>query len=222
MFLQKPSPLSLRVKSKYSELFLLRKHEAMQISKAYPNVWKKIYRKSYHNMKSIKKLTKRIVIHYCNNYGHRYDSNKELDLMRHESDNFLVNLEVLNRRKRENNRGKEKKTIKFNLEGSNSISSNIIPGEFPKPQKTILKNKLERLKTIEANALKEEESPEMKSFLKETHIVKPESSKSFVFKLNGVQMNPMNNVKKTLSQYARIETNDSKKNYLYSKTALIK
>lgn len=108
MFLQKPSPLSLRVKSKYSELFLLRKHEAMQISKAYPNVWKKIYRKSYHNMKSIKKLTKRIVIHYCNNYGHRYDSNKELDLMRHESDNFLVNLEVLNRRKRENNRGKEK------------------------------------------------------------------------------------------------------------------
>ena len=222
MFLQKPSPLSLRVKSKYSELFLLRKHEAMQISKAYPNVWKKIYRKSYHNMKSIKKLTKRIVIHYCNNYGHRYDSNKELDLMRHESDNFLVNLEVLNRRKRENNRGKEKKTIKFNLEGSNSISSNIIPGEFPKPQKTILKNKLERLKTIEANALKEEESPEMKSFLKETHIVKPESSKSFVFKLNGVQMNPMNNVKKTLSQYARIETNDSKKNYLYSKTATIK
>ena len=55
MFLQKPSPLSLRVKSKYSQLFLLRKHEAMMISKAYPNVWKKIYQKSYHNMKSIKK-----------------------------------------------------------------------------------------------------------------------------------------------------------------------
>ena len=225
MFLQKPSPLSLRVKSKYSELFLLRKHEAMQISKAYPNVWKNIYRKSYHNMKSIKKLTKRIVIHYCNNYGHRYDSNKGLDLKRHESDNFLVNLELLNKRKRENNRGgKGKKTIKFNLDGSNSISNNIIPGEFPKPHKTILKNKLERLKTIEANALKDEESPEMKSFIKETNIIDPESSKSFMFKLNGVQMNQINqmNKMKTLSQYARIEANEYKKNDFYSKTVTIK
>ena len=51
MFLQKPSPLSLRVKSKYATLFLLRKQEAMTVSKAYPNVWKKIYHKSYHNMK---------------------------------------------------------------------------------------------------------------------------------------------------------------------------
>ena len=55
MFLKKTSPLSLRVKSKYAQLFLLRKHEAMIVSKAYPNVWKKIYQKSYHNMKSIKK-----------------------------------------------------------------------------------------------------------------------------------------------------------------------
>ena len=42
MFLKKPAPLSLRVKSKYCQLFLLRKHDAMHISKAYPNVWKKI------------------------------------------------------------------------------------------------------------------------------------------------------------------------------------
>ena len=223
MFLQKPSPLSLRVKSKYSELFLLRKHEAMQISKAYPNVWKKIYRKSYHNMKSIKTITKRIVIHYCNNYGHRYDSNKGLDIIRHDSDNFINNLELLNKRKRENNR-RSKKTIKFNLEGNNNFTNNRIPADFPKPHKTILKNKLERLKTIEANALKEEENPEINSFLKETNIFRTESSKSFRYKTNGIQMNQTNqmNKMKTLSQYARIEANDSKKNDLYSKTATIK
>ena len=216
MFLQKPSPLSLRVKSKYSELFLLRKHEALQISKAYPNVWKKIYRKSYHNMKSIKNLTKRIVIHYCNNYGHKYDNNKGLDILRHDSDNFLLNLELLNKRKRDGGRNRNK-TIKFNLEGNNNFNNNIIPGEFPKPHKTILKNKLERLKTIEANAMKEEES-EMKSFLKETNINEPESSRSYKIKVNGLQMNKM----KTLSQYARIDANENKKNDLYSKTATIK
>jgi CRP-like cAMP-binding protein len=77
MFLQKPSPLTLRVKSKFCELYLLRRQEVMQISKAYPNVWKKIYYKSYHNMKSLKRLTKKIVIQYCRNNGLKYDNSKD-------------------------------------------------------------------------------------------------------------------------------------------------
>ena len=42
MLLNRPSPLSLRVKSKKADIFLLRKHDATIISKAYPRIWKLI------------------------------------------------------------------------------------------------------------------------------------------------------------------------------------
>ena len=214
MFLQKPSPLSLRVKSKYSQLFLLKKHQAMQISKAYPNVWKKIYRKSYHNMKSIKSLTKRIVIHYCNNYGHKYDSSQNLDDVRIEpGDNFIRNLGILNGKRRET----RKKTIQFNFEDSTTPKNNL---NFPKPQKTILKNKLERLKTIENNrnnSFIEEDNNSIynKSNLKETKIL-TENNRGLGININNGQIKKL----KTLSQYAKFE-NEPNKKQKFSRTSSI-
>ena len=65
MFLNRPSPLSLRVKSQRVDLFLLRKKDAANIKKDYPNIWKRINDKSMHNMKSIKALTKKVINRYC-------------------------------------------------------------------------------------------------------------------------------------------------------------
>ena len=65
MFLNRPSPLSLRVKSKRVDLFLLRKKDAVNIKKDYPNIWKRINDKSMHNMKSVKALTKKVINRYC-------------------------------------------------------------------------------------------------------------------------------------------------------------
>ena len=168
MFLQKPSPLSLRVKSKYSQLFLLRRQEAMLISKAYPNVWKKIYYKSYHNMKSLKKLTKQIIINYCKNYGHKYDlnninniNNKDISAMNNDQDNFIINLGKLNAKKR-----KRDKKIKFDLDGNfspNNTNSNNEKITYPK--KTILKNRLERASNDNISRLSVDNSPSMKKII---------------------------------------------------------
>ena len=57
ILLNKSCPLSLRVKSKKVALFLLRKKDASNIRKDYPNIWERIDYKSMHNMKSIKALT---------------------------------------------------------------------------------------------------------------------------------------------------------------------
>ena len=57
MFLRRPAPLSLQVRSKIAELFLLQKSDVFDISKSYPNIWKKIHKKDFHNMVSIKKIT---------------------------------------------------------------------------------------------------------------------------------------------------------------------
>ena len=127
MLLKKPAPLSLRVKSKYSQLFLLRKNDTMQISKAYPNVWKNIYNKSYHNMKSIKKLTQKIIINYCN-----FKNAEQHEVPKTQDTNLLFKIGLLNSRKRKN-----PQKMSFNPEGKNNSNKNI-----PKP-KSILKHKKE-------------------------------------------------------------------------------
>ncbi len=57
MTLKKPAPLSLQVKSKFAELYYLKKEVAVSISKDYPNIWKKLYGKEFHNLTSIKTRT---------------------------------------------------------------------------------------------------------------------------------------------------------------------
>ena len=65
MFLEERSPLRVRVRSKKSELFFLKKIDALKISTAYPNIWRRINKKSVYNFKQIKKNIKKIVEIYC-------------------------------------------------------------------------------------------------------------------------------------------------------------
>ena len=65
MFLEERSPLRVRVRSKKCELFFLRKIDALKISTAYPNIWRRINKKSVYNFKQIKKNIKKIVQIYC-------------------------------------------------------------------------------------------------------------------------------------------------------------
>ena len=78
MFLSKPSPLSLRVKSKKAELLLLRKNDVSDISKRYPNIWAKFFKKSYLNMLSIKTITLHKIKHYWKNLGKELFNGKRL------------------------------------------------------------------------------------------------------------------------------------------------
>ena len=64
MTLNKPCPLSIQVKSKLVELFLLKKDTAVNLSKNYPNIWRKIYAREFHNLRTIKKQTFAILKKY--------------------------------------------------------------------------------------------------------------------------------------------------------------
>ena len=67
MLLNIPNPLSLKVKSKRVELYILRKKDAINIKNDYPNIWQRINKKSIHNIKSLKSLTLNIINRYCIN-----------------------------------------------------------------------------------------------------------------------------------------------------------
>ena len=69
MFLNKRSPLCLRVKTKKAELFLLKKIDAIEISSSYPNIWKRVNKASFHNLNQIKKIMHKIIKHFCETYG---------------------------------------------------------------------------------------------------------------------------------------------------------
>ena len=64
MFMRRPSPLSLKVKSKFAELYLLSKKDVFSIAKSYNNIWSKIHKKDFHNMLSIKHHTFNILNKY--------------------------------------------------------------------------------------------------------------------------------------------------------------
>ena len=66
MTLNRPCPLSLQVKSKIAELFLLKKEQAVNLSKNYPNIWRKIYGREFHNLRTIKKYTFSVLKKYIN------------------------------------------------------------------------------------------------------------------------------------------------------------
>ena len=110
MFLSKPSPPSLRVKSKKAELFLLRKPDAVSISKKFPNIWKKQYKKSYINMNSIKKRTINKLKDYCQASGIAFQVN--------ETPHFNQNLTI----KEILEKAKQKEAIK-SLKSLTSISN---------------------------------------------------------------------------------------------------
>ena len=65
MFLEKRSPLRLRVRTKKCELFFLKKIDAIKISNDHPTIWRNINKKSIYNFEQIKKCIVRIVEIYC-------------------------------------------------------------------------------------------------------------------------------------------------------------
>ena len=69
MFMRRPSPLSLKVKSKFAELYLIPKKDIFDIAKNNNNIWNKINKKDFHNMLSIKHKTFNILNKYIETNG---------------------------------------------------------------------------------------------------------------------------------------------------------
>ena len=64
MFLDKPAPLTLKVKSKIAQIFILRKKDAMNINNIHHNIMNRIRQKSFKNLISIKNKTIQILKKY--------------------------------------------------------------------------------------------------------------------------------------------------------------
>ena len=133
MFMRRPSPLSLKVRSKFAELYLLPKKEVFNIAKNYHNIWNKIHKKDFHNMLSIKHQTFNILNKYIEISGIGKISSNDVS-------RFVYPWEDLEtKNKRFNDKFiKEKKNINDNIDGNKSYdklnfsqtSNNLCPRKF--------------------------------------------------------------------------------------------
>ena len=68
LFLDQRSPFTLIAKSRIVELLLLRKIDAINISKTFPNICRRIQNKSFHNLVSIKNIVYKKLKRYYDTY----------------------------------------------------------------------------------------------------------------------------------------------------------
>ena len=123
MILNERSPLTVKVKSKKAELFFLQKTEATEISNKYPNIWKRIVRKSLYNMNQIKYLMKKKIIVFCDLNG--ISLNPELKKITNiETTDDLNALIDDKNNKSKNKLNKNKKTKKRNSTTSKNSAKN--------------------------------------------------------------------------------------------------
>jgi hypothetical protein len=67
MFLDKPAPLTLKVKSKIAQIFILKKSDAMNINSIHHNIMNRVRQKSFKNLLAIKNKTIQILKKYTTN-----------------------------------------------------------------------------------------------------------------------------------------------------------
>ena len=69
MFLNEPYPLIAKVKTRTAELLILRKIEAIEIYSIYPNIWRRINKKSLFNMDQIYLKIRKIILELAERYN---------------------------------------------------------------------------------------------------------------------------------------------------------
>ena len=150
IFLEHPSPFTLKTKSRVADLFLLPKLDAMSISKNFPNIWTKIENKSYHNLVSIKKLTFKILKKFYNNninnknnkdsnINFNLDSTKNSELSFLERKPSFINIlktRTINRSMKLSNNIENKKNEYNNK--NNNLNKNKLNVEYNNKKKNIV------------------------------------------------------------------------------------
>ena len=126
MFLNKRSPLYVKVRSKRADLLLLRKLDAINISNKFPDIWKTIIKRPLDNSKIISNLTIKMLSIYCNINGIKTKLFKKKNQNKYYPKYYLK--PYIN--KPSSIKPKKTKTIKFLISGKKkSKSENEIPSK---------------------------------------------------------------------------------------------
>ena len=149
MFLNKQSPFKARIGTRTAELLILKKMEAIEIYSVYTNIWKRINKKSLHNMEQIYLKIKKKLIELSNRYNIKLSkknlSNPKIIKNNKQNNNSLSNIikdKINNKmmKKKEKDRKKEIKD-KTNNEINNTIKNIPQNITFKGTEEDLMKNR---------------------------------------------------------------------------------
>ena len=130
MFLNERCPLVLKVRTKIAELLVLRKMEAIEIYSIYPNIWKRINKKSLFNMEQIKLKIKKELFFVSRKYG----STKERKILKNSKSlqKYLkinvktknIHIKAKKNKKNKSAKNKQKEKLKEKSKISNNENNN--------------------------------------------------------------------------------------------------
>ena len=178
MFLNKPSSFTLRVKSPKAELLMLKKIDAIEISSNYPNIWKRVNKKSFKNLVHLKELISREINKFCGKNGIKYNRSYKLEEIKHFKS--LPN----NKKMESKDKNNQKKDLRKRFKSYQINHQKLIQENLNKKRLTDINNNLiGRLKT---KLLTKKNEPN-------TSIIKISSNKNIENKNNNNKKNKNNN-----------------------------
>ena len=191
MQLNKPSPLSLRVVSKKADIFLLRKHDVIIISKAYSTIWRKISEKALANMIAIKDKTIKTLKNYCAYNGILLDDkipekNRKLDPINLFEIKELMEIERM-KQKKENNQKIKNKASKLK---TNKLKP-ILKKPLKKSHSLVLKNK-EIVEKIKKKLIKKFSHENTNLLFVKSFVFNKHSCKENKVELKTTELEPIN------------------------------
>ena len=163
MFLNERCPLNVIIRTKTAELLILKKVEAIEIYSIYPNIWKRINKKSLYNMEQIYLKTKRTLIEITNRYNIKLckkNINKQKSIINKKQNNNNILKEI--KPKKNNKKKKENNLVNNNknkLDKKNYTKDKKDNNNEDKDKDTIKKNHI--IKESSKEELKKESSKNM-------------------------------------------------------------
>ena len=118
MFLNERSPLFVKVRTKIAELLILKKMEAIEIHSIYPNIWKRINKKSLYNLEQIKIKIQTELFSIANTYG---VITKEKILKSSKNLNNFIKKSFMTKKKKTKDKKKKKSKSKTKKKKNNKL-----------------------------------------------------------------------------------------------------
>ena len=182
LFKNKPIPLSLKVKTKIANIFLLRKSDAVKISIAFPEIWGRISNKSEKNAIAIRESLIKKIRNYCDYKGIIPNDNKKkprqsrirMSLMNMYNLKEILQIEKL-RKEDKNAIEKIKNSTRKNKSCKSLFSKKSKKSVIEKAKKPLSSNNV--LKRISAKSIPKVE--DFQQIKRSTKIVIPSSKFSF-------------------------------------------
>ena len=148
MFMRRPSPLTLKVKSKFAELYLIPKKNIFEISKNYKNIWSKIHKKDFHNMLSIKHKTFITLNQYIEFNGIVNINPNEITTFDNSTQRNIKSEITTFDHSRQRNINSEKENVSRDSNNNCLSPIDVNKNNKPSPQSLFNKNKVKTIKKL--------------------------------------------------------------------------